>query len=226
MRHLFALVLVLPLISGCGADSPTVALLVADGADSSHSVDADAFEERVLATCDECSVTVYDAEGDAAQQKSHARQAEAASADVIVVVPVESEDLESLTGGEVPLVSLGTPVPGADGHVGLGMSLVSSSGNGSDLEAARDLILGESASMTYVPTVEMSQRAADVAVGVLADTTVAGSEEVEGVESWLFSTQDITLDTLTTVLVGQGVLTLDELCDGTTAKKCEQLGLT
>ncbi len=49
-------------------------------------------------------------------------------------------------------------------------------------------------------------------------------EEDEGVQSWLFEAQDVTLDTLTTLLVGQGVLTLDELCEGETAKKCAKLG--
>ncbi len=54
---------------------------------------------------------------------------------------------------------------------------------------------------------------------------MAGGEQVEGVQSWLYPAQKVTLDTLTTVLVGQGVLTLDELCEGTTAKRCEQIGL-
>lgn len=223
-----ALALLLPLVAGCAGDEPTVALLVADGSDASHVVDVETFEERVAATCDECSVTVYDAEGDAAQQKSQARQAEAESADVIVVVPVEPEDMESLTGTDVPLVSLGTLVPGAESHVGLRQAADAQGDADSDLAAARDLILGERSSMTYVPTEAMSEQAADVAVALLADTAVLDGpvevEEDEGVQSWLFEAQDVTLDTLTTLLVGQGVLTLDELCEGETAKKCAKLG--
>ena len=38
---------------------------------------------------------------------------------MIVVVPVEPEDMEPLSEDDVPLVSLGTLVPGAEGHVGL-----------------------------------------------------------------------------------------------------------
>ena len=69
---------VAPLLSGCAGDEPTVALLVADGSDrTSRAVDVEAFTDRVEATCDECRVTVYDAEGDAETQKSQARQAEA-----------------------------------------------------------------------------------------------------------------------------------------------------
>lgn len=223
--HTCVLALVAPLLSGCLGDAPTVALLT-DGSDSSaHAVDVEAFEERVLATCDECTVTVYDAEGDAAQQKHQVRQAEAESADVLVVVPVEPDEVESLDGGDVPLVSLGTLVPGADRHVGLEDASDADTGGDSDLEAAREVVLGERSSMTYVPTVAMSEQAADVAVALLADSEVADGEEVEGVESWLYATQDVTLDNLTTVLVGQGVITLDELCVGTTATRCARLGL-
>jgi len=192
-------------------------------------VDVEAFEARVATTCDECVVAVYDAEGDAAQQKSQAREAEAESADVLVVVPVEPDEMESLTGAELPLVSLGTLVPGADGHVGPQQQVDVGSGAASNLAAARDLVRGKRSSMTYVPTVDMSEQAADVAVALLADSTVPVGAiepaEVEGVRSWLFGTQDVTLDTLTTLLVGQGVLTLDELCEGATARKCAKLGL-
>lgn len=224
-----ALTVLVPLLAGCTSDEPTVAILIADGAESTHVVDVEAFEARVTTTCDECVVKVYDAEGDAVQQKSQARQAEAESADVLVVVPVEPDEVESLTGAELPVVSLGTLVPGADGHIGPQRPVDAGSGASSDLAAARELILGKRSSMTYVPTVDMSEQAADVAVALLADRPVPDGtiepEEVEGVRSWLFGTQDVTLDTLTTLLVGQGVLTLDELCVGATARKCAKLGL-
>ena len=220
------LFLVLPLLSSCTTgDEPTIALLVADTSESSPLVDVEGFEARVLATCDECRVRVYDAEDDAVQQKSQARQAEAESADVLVVVPVDPSEVESLTAGELPVLSLGTLVPGADGHVGLAQSADTLDDPASALDAARELIAGDRSSMTYVPTLDMSEKAADVAVGLLAEEPVVAGTEVEGVESWLFESQDVTLDTLTTILVGQGVVTLDELCEGATAKKCRKLGL-
>lgn len=225
--RLLALVLlvVAPLLSGCTGGEPTVALLVADGSDqTSRAVDVEAFTDRVEATCDECRVTVYDAEGDAEAQKSQARQAEATSADVIVVVPVDSDDLQTMTGQDLPIVSLGTLVPGSDRFVGLEGGQAPTR-TGSDLEAARDVLLGDEESMTYVPTRAMSERAADVAVAFLADATVEGSQEVDGVDSWLFQDQDVSIDTLTSVLVGQGVVTLDELCSGATEKRCARLGL-
>lgn len=221
----FALTAVAPLLSACVVDEPTVALLVADGSDNAaRAVDVERFTDRVEATCDECRVSVYDAEGDAATQKSQARQAEATSADVVVVVPVDADDLDTLTGSDLPVVSLGELVPASDRFVGLvGGTLPTQ--RGSDLAAARDVILGEEETMTYAPTQAMSERAADLAVAFLADTTVADGEVVDGVESWLYEDQEVTVDTLTSVLVGQGVVTLEELCSGETAKRCTQLGL-
>ena len=48
---------------------------------------------------------------------------------------------------------------------------------------------------------------------------------MDGIESWLYPAQDVTIDTLTSVLVAQGVLTLDKLCDGSTEKDCARLGI-
>ncbi len=225
-----ALVVLAPLLTGCDGDEPTIALLVADGSDpTSRAVDVERFTDRVEATCDECRVAVYDAEGDAGTQKSQARQAEARNADAVVVVPVDVDDLASLTSLELPVVSLGELVPGSDRYVGLQGGTVPKQ-EGSDLQAARDVLLGDEASMTYVPTREMSEQAADVAVALIAGTAPPSSpgaddQEVDGVESWLYEHQDVTIDELTSVLVGRGVLTLDELCSGSTEKRCVKLGL-
>jgi ABC-type sugar transport system substrate-binding protein len=219
-----ALLGLVPLLSGCVGDEPTVALLVADGSDpATRAVDVEGFTDRVEATCDECRVTVYDAEGDAETQKSQVRQAEASSADVIVVVPVEPDDLDTVTGRELPVVSLGTLVPGSDRYVGLAGGDVGQ--QGSDLEAARDVLMGEEPSMTYVPTRAMSEQAADVALAYLADEPVPDGEDVDGVESWLYDDQEVTVDTLTSVLVAQGAVSLDDLCSGATEKRCARLGL-
>jgi ABC-type xylose transport system substrate-binding protein len=220
-----ALVALAPLLTGCDGDEPTIALLVADSSDSaSRAVDVEAFTDRVEATCDECRVTVHDAEGDAGTQKSQVRQAEASNADVVVVVPVDADDLTSPTGTELPVVSLGELVPGSDRFVGLEDGEVPSQ-EGSDLQAARNVVLGDEKSMTYVPTRAMSEQAADVAVALLAGTPVSDAHEVDGVQSWLYEQQAVTIDSLTSVLVGQGVVSLDELCSGSTEKRCTRLGL-
>jgi ABC-type xylose transport system substrate-binding protein len=224
-RLLAAALVVAPLLSGCVGDEPTIAVLVADGGDSSSRVvDVDRLTDRVESTCDECRVRVYDAEGDAAIQKRQARQAEADSADVVVVEPVDPDDLGTLAAGDLPVISLGELVPGSDRFVGLRSGSLPRRA-GSDVEAARDIVRGEEKTMTYVPTGPMSDRAADLAVAYLADEPVEGGEDVDGVESWLYDDRDVTVDTLTTVLVAEGILTLDDLCSGDTSKQCARLGL-
>lgn len=225
-----ALVVLAPLLVACDGDEPTVALLVADASDSmSRAIDVERFTDRVEATCDGCRVTVYDAQGDADTQKSQARQAEARQSDVVVVVPVDAGDLGTLIGLDLPVVSLGELVPGSDRFVGLEDGEVPVL-EGSDLQTARNVVLGDEKSMTYVPTRAMSEQAADVAVALVAGTPPsesqgADAQEVDGVESWLYDQQDVTIDGLTSLLVGQGVLTLDELCSGSTEKRCAKLGL-
>jgi ABC-type xylose transport system substrate-binding protein len=219
-----ALVAVATLLSGCDGDEPTVALLVADASDStSRAVDVEQFTDRVEATCDECRVTVYDAEGEAGTQKSQVRQAEATSADVIVVVPVDADDLATMAARDLPIVSLGELVPGSDRFVGLQGGDVPTQ-RGSDLEAARDVLLGKEKSMTFVPTMAMSERAADVAVALMAGTPVPDAQEVDGVQSWFYEDQVVTIDSLTSVLVAQGAVTLDDLCSGETGKRCDRYG--
>lgn len=219
------LALLAPMVTACTGDDPTIALLVADRSDSaSRAVDVQAFTDRVEATCDECRVTMYDAEGDVETQKSQARQAEAAAVDALVVVPVEADALASVVSADVAVVSLGELVPGSDRFVGLSGGEVPVQ-RGSDLEAAREVLMGEVPSMTYVPTRAMTEQAADVAVAFLADTAPDGGEDVDGVRTWLYDDVEVTPDTLTSVLVADGAITLDDLCAGTTAKRCVRWGL-
>ena len=232
LAPLLATLLGCALLTGCVQENPTVvALLVSDGSQRLEPrVDVEAFEARVEATCEECAVRVYDAEGDAGTQAAQADQALEASADVIVLDPVEADEAEALVGGgedEVPVVAHTTLVPGADRFVGVAEPLarddVGPSAD-SDLEAARQLVKGPRRSMLYVPATAMSEQAADVAVGILADEEVEGAEDFEGVPSWLHTVTEVRLVDLTSVLVRDGAVTLEELCSGSTARRCEQLG--
>lgn len=233
LAPLLAALLGCTLLAGCVQDNPTVvALLVSDGGQRlAPRVDVEAFEARVEATCDECAVRVYDAEGDASTQAAQAEEALGDSADVIVLDPVEVEEAEGLVGGgedEVPVVAHTTLVPGADRFVGLAEPIVRTDVGPpaeTDLEAARQLVEGPRRSMLHVPATAMSEQAADVAVGILAGDEVGGAEDFEGVPSWLHTATEVRLPDLTSVLVRQGAVTLDELCSGSTARRCEQLGL-
>jgi ABC-type xylose transport system substrate-binding protein len=104
-------------------------------------------------------------------------------------------------------------------------SVVPASGVSSDLEAAREVISKDRDSFSYVPAAAMSAKAAEVAVGELADEPVGESVDHEGVDSWLFEAVEVTVNDLTSVLVASGAMTLAELCTGDTAKRCARLGL-
>ncbi len=225
--RLLALVLLVlaPLVSGCDVDEPSIVLLVADATDtSSRAVDVETFTDRVEATCDGCRVTVLDAGGDVEAQQRQVRQAEADTGDVLVVVPLDPDALGTVGGDGLPVVALGELVSGTDRFVGLEGGAVPPQ-DVTDLEAARAVLLEEEDAMTYVPTREMTEQAADVAVAFLADVPAPGGEDIDGVDSWLFRGQRVTIDTLTSVLVGQHVLALDDLCAGAAAKRCARLGL-
>lgn len=225
MRLLLALLLTVPLLSGCVGTHTTIALLVADADNATRTLDVEAFTARVEAACEDCEVEVRDAAGDEAEQQSQVRQAVADEADLIVIEPVSPEDAEGYAVGETPVVSLVTLVPGSDRFVGLAEPVTVGAGApGSDLEAARALVLGTSTEMVHVPSRAIAERGADVSLGLLADTPVTGGEEFEGVRSWLYEAVTITLDNLTTELVGNGVISLEDLCAGETAKRCRTLG--
>lgn len=217
------------LLTGCAEANPTVvALLVADGStELGQTVDPEVFQERVQATCDGCELAVYDAGGEAATQEEQVGEALAGSADVLVVDPVDPERAEAFVGrvGEVPLVAYATLVPGAEAFVGLESDLeIEADGATNDLQAAREVIEGRRRQMVHVPARAMSQQAADVAVGLVAGEPVEGATDHEGVPSWLFTTTEVTRENLTSVLVAEGAMTLEELCAGEPARACVRLG--
>lgn len=215
-------------LSGCAAvDSTVIAVLAADEqAQVQQPLVADGIEERVEEICDGCTVEVYDAGSDADTQAEQFDQA-LVSADLVILDAVDPELAESLVqrADDVPVIAYGTLVPGADWFVGLADPATPATGVDSDLEAAREVILRERDTFTYVPAAAMSSKVADVAVGELADEPVGDSVDHEGVPSWIFESFAVTVNDLTSVVVGSGAMTLAELCAGGTAKRCAKLGL-
>lgn len=216
-------------LSGCSAtDSTVIAVLAADEtAQVQQPIDVELLEQRVAEVCDGCTVRVQDAGSDADVQSSQFEQA-LEDADLVVLDAVDPELAESLVqqAGEVPVIALGTLVPGADWFVGMAEPAARVDGVDSDLEAAREVIGGDRKSFVHVPAAEMSTQAADVAVGELGDEPVGESVEHEGVPSWLFEPVEVTVEDLTSVVVASGAMTIAELCSGATAKRCAKLGIT
>ena len=220
--------LVTSALSGCVAvDSTVIAVLAADeSAQIQQPLDVEGLQDRVEEICDGCTLEVYDAGSDADTQGMQLDQS-LETADLVILDPVDPELAESLVqrAGEVPVIAYGAPVSGVDWYVGLADPATPADGVDSDLEAAREVILRDRVSFSYVPAAAMSSKVADVAVGELADEPLADPVDHEGVPSWLFESIEVTVDDLTSVVVASGAMTLEELCSGGTAKRCAKLGL-
>lgn len=220
-------------LTGCSVIETTVIAVLAadDSARAQQPLNVERLEERVGEICDGCSLEVYDAGGDAGTQADQFDEALVAGADLVVLAPVDPEQAESLVvrAAGVPVVAYGTLVPGADWFVGLAEPAAPTTGvdsdADSDIAAAREVILKDRDSFTFVPARAMSAKAAEVVVGQLADKPVGDSTDHEGVPSWLFETVDVTVNELTSVVVADGAMTLADLCEGETAKRCSSLGL-
>ena len=224
------LLLALSTLAGCSSDdSRVVALLVADGGRlGAQPVDVEAFEARVEQRCEECRVVVHDAGGDADEQADQLRRVEADSAEVVVIDPVDPDDVQQIPVDDVEVISLANFVPGSDYFVGVADGFEPDEDlprDLSDLKAAREIILGDRLGMTYVPARAMSEQAADVAVAVLAGDEAPDAVDHDGVPAWLFETKEVRLADVTTVLVGDGAMTIEELCEGKTARRCRSIGL-
>lgn len=223
-----AVLLVAAALSGCSAVDPTVVAVLAADAESQlqQPLDADGLRERLEQRCDGCQVEVFDAAGDQQTQDDQLDQAVEASADIVVLDPVEPEAAEELVArSEVPVLAYGTLVPGADWFVGVATPPSPTTGVDTDLEAAREVISGDRDSFTHLPATEMSDQAADVAVGELAGQPVGKSTDHEGVPSWLFEPVEVTVNDLTSVVVATGAMSLDDLCSGQTLERCTRFGL-
>lgn len=215
-------------LPGCTAvDSTVIAVLAADeGSQVQQPLDVGRFEERVAEICDGCTVVVYDAGSEAARQSQQFDEA-LLDADLVILDPVDPEQAESLVqrAGDVPVLAYAALVPGADWFVGMADPAPAAADVDSDLEAARQVISRDRDTFSFVPAAPMSSKAADVAVRKLADEPVEEPVDHEGVPSWLFESVEVTVNDLTSVVVASGAMTLAELCEGDTARRCTRIGL-
>ena len=145
---------------------------------------------------------------------------------MVILDPVDPEQAESLVqrAGEVPVIAYGTLVPGADWFVGVARRR-RRDGVDSDLEAAREVISQGSQDLRLRPGGGDERQGRRRRGRRLADEPVGDSVDHEGVPSWLFEAIEVTVNDLTSVVVASGAMTLAELCEGDTAKRCAKLGL-
>lgn len=98
-------------------------------------------------------------------------------------------------------------------------------GQDASLEAVRRIVRGEQAMTVYKPIVAEANQAADVAVALVTGSKVTGTQTVEGVPSFVFTPQAVTLNNLADTVVRDRLYTLDQICDPDTLRACQRLGL-
>lgn len=98
-------------------------------------------------------------------------------------------------------------------------------GQNADLDAARRIITGRQYATVYKPFHAEARQAADVAASLATGGKVTGTEEYGNLPAFVFPVRVVTIDTLTSVLVREGLYTTEELCDAETLPTCVELGI-
>lgn len=218
------------LLSGCLGGAPTVTVLLT-GSEENSLMDTAAFADAVTKQCADCDITFVEGNGEVADQE---RELVAAleSADVVVVEPPVSGELteesvaheDALSSDEgAPVVALGTFVPGARAHIGFAPP-VAETEFVDDLAAARAVVAGKVDSYQHVPRSDAAMLAAQAVLALEAGEAVPEQQERDGVPQWLLEAPLVSLENLTTVLVGSGQLSIEEICKPN-AQRCSEFGL-
>ena len=98
-------------------------------------------------------------------------------------------------------------------------------GQDAELTALRRIVRGEQAMTVYKPITAEAQKAADIAVTLVTGGTVTGTTDFEGVPSFIFDPQAVTVENLTNTVVRDGLYSTADICDEATAPRCEKLGI-
>ncbi len=98
-------------------------------------------------------------------------------------------------------------------------------GQDAELAALQRIIAGDQTMTVYKSIPDEAERAAEIAVDLLAGKKVEGVEDHEGVPSVIFDPVAVTIANLTDTVVRDGVVTIDELCTPELRADCEALGI-
>lgn len=98
-------------------------------------------------------------------------------------------------------------------------------GQDADLSAVRLVIEGDQGMTVYKHIRAMAERAADLAIDVMADEVPDDLVDHRGVPSIILEPSAVTRDTVADTVVREKVFTLTALCEGSTAANCTTLGL-
>ena len=188
-----ALLLAAGLYSCQNEDRQVIAFLLPDSASSRwENVDRTAFEAAVEASCADCQVKVYNAEGDADTQQDQLAQAKEDDADVFVLAAVDTDTGESMVeaAGDTPVIAYDRFISEADYHVSFDGSQVGTLQAEALLDASRKapriLMLNGAVGDTNATAMKLAAHEAfdDAGVEILAEDDLADSDP-DTAETWV-----------------------------------------
>ncbi|MGL5810106.1 MAG: substrate-binding domain-containing protein [Nocardioides sp.] len=98
-------------------------------------------------------------------------------------------------------------------------------GQDAELSALRRIVRGEQAMTVYKPFSDEAEQAADLAVALVTRGEIPATTDYEGVRSFIFKPQAVTVENLTDTIVRDGLYSPAKICDDATAPDCERLGI-
>ena len=98
-------------------------------------------------------------------------------------------------------------------------------GQDAELSAVRRVVVGTQGMTVYKQIRTLAERAADMAVDLMADEQTEGLTDHRGVPSVILEPAAVTRTTVAGTVVRDGVYTIEQICEGETARACTKLGL-
>jgi len=99
-------------------------------------------------------------------------------------------------------------------------------GQDGELAALHRIVLGEQTMTVYKSVPDEADRAAKIAVALIAGRAIGGTTDHEGVPSVIFDPVAVTVDNLTNTVVRDGVYSVEAICTPELRKRCEALGIS
>lgn len=98
-------------------------------------------------------------------------------------------------------------------------------GPGAGLDTGRRIVTGAQLMSVHEPYEQMATQVADVVVALLTGGEPRGGTDRDGTRSWEFEVRPVVLASLTSTMVHDGAVDLDDLCAGRVRPRCTTLGL-
>ncbi len=99
-------------------------------------------------------------------------------------------------------------------------------GQDAELAAIQRIVAGEQYMTIYKPIKVEAEKAAAVAVDLANDKEITGTQDFQGVKSFIFKPIVVTTDNVKTTVVADGFYSVDDICTPEYAAACKQAGLS